>query len=101
LCDNARPHITVSTKQVLAKQGIPELNHSAYSPDLSPPDFFLFPKIKFTLKGRRIEDKENIKRNVTKELLALHANYFKKCFQLFHERAQNCVTSHGEYFEEY
>jgi hypothetical protein len=49
----------------LAKHGIPELNHAPpYSPDLFPPDFFLFPEIKSTLKGRRIEDTEDIKRNV-------------------------------------
>jgi hypothetical protein len=53
---------------------IPELNHPQYSPDLFPPDFFLFPKMKFTLKGRRFEDMEDIKIKVTKELLALHAN---------------------------
>jgi hypothetical protein len=32
---------------------------------------------------------ENIKRNVTNELLALHANEFEKCFQQFYERAQS------------
>jgi hypothetical protein len=55
-----------------------------YSPDV--------PKIKSTLKGRRIEDTDDIKKNVTKELLALLANEFKKCFQQFYERAQKCVT---------
>jgi histone-lysine N-methyltransferase SETMAR len=80
LHDNARPRTAVSIKQFLEKQEIPELNHPPYSPDLSPSHLFLFLKIKFTLKGRRFEDKENIKRNVTKELLALHANEFKKCF---------------------
>jgi hypothetical protein len=43
LHDNARPHTAASIKQFLAKQEIP------YSPDLYPPDFFLFPKIKSTL----------------------------------------------------
>jgi hypothetical protein len=41
-----------------------------YSPDLSPPDF---PQIKFTPKGR-FEDTEDIKRTVTKALMALHAD---------------------------
>jgi hypothetical protein len=53
------------------------------------------------LKGRRFEDTEDIKRNVTKELLALHVDEFKKCFQKFYERAQKYVTSKGGYFEEY
>jgi hypothetical protein len=58
-------------------------------------------QIKSTLKGRRFEDTEGIKRNITKELLALYANGFKKCFQQFYERAQKCVTTQGDYFEEY
>jgi hypothetical protein len=38
---------------------------------------------------------------VTKELLALHANEFQKCFQQFYGCAQKCLTSQGDYFEEY
>jgi hypothetical protein len=36
-------------------------------PKYSQPDFFLFPKIKSTLKGRRYEDTEDIKKSVTKD----------------------------------
>jgi hypothetical protein len=78
LHDNTRPHTAVLIKQFLLKQGIPALNHHPYSTELSPPTFFLFPKIKSMLKGRRFEDTEVIKINVTKELLALHADEFKK-----------------------
>jgi hypothetical protein len=85
LHDNTKPHTAVSVEQFLAKQGIPELNQPPYFPDLSPPDFFLFPKIKSMLKRRKFEDRESIKGNVTKELLALHANEFRKCFQQFYE----------------
>jgi transposase len=34
--------------------------HPPYSPDLAPFDFFLFPKMKLTLKGRRFETIEEI-----------------------------------------
>jgi transposase len=85
LHDKVRPHTAISVKQFLAKQGISELNYRPppYSPDLSPPDISLFLKIKSTLKVRIFEDTEDIKRNVSKELLALHAIEFKKCFQQF------------------
>jgi hypothetical protein len=64
LHDNTSPHTAVSIKQILAIQGIPELNPPPppYSPDLSPPVIFLFPKIKSTVNGRRFEDAENIKK---------------------------------------
>jgi hypothetical protein len=68
LHDNARPHTAVSIKQFWANQGIPELNHTTYSPDLSPSDFLLFPKIKSTLKARGFEDTEDTESNVTKDL---------------------------------
>jgi hypothetical protein len=55
----------------LAKQGIPELNHHRYCPDLPPPDFFLSPKIKSKLKGEDFKTQRTLMlRNVTKELLA-------------------------------
>jgi hypothetical protein len=34
--------------------------HPPYSPDLAPCDFFLFPKIKLKLKGRRFDTIEEI-----------------------------------------
>jgi hypothetical protein len=40
---------------------------------------------------------EDIKINVTEELLALHVNEFKKCFQQIYERAQMCLTFQGNY----
>jgi hypothetical protein len=42
---------------------------------------------------------EDIKRSVTKELVALHANEFKM-FPAIYEQAQKCLTSQ-DYFEEY
>jgi hypothetical protein len=61
LHDNARPHTAVLIKQFLAKQGIPELNYHPHSPDLSPPGFFLFPKIKSTLKGEDLKIRKTLK----------------------------------------
>jgi hypothetical protein len=34
--------------------------HPPYSPDLAPCDFFLFPKMKLKLKGRRFDTIEEI-----------------------------------------
>jgi hypothetical protein len=34
--------------------------HRPYSPDLAPCDFFLFPKMKLRLKGRRFDTTEEI-----------------------------------------
>ena len=37
----------------LASEKVKVLNHPPYSPDLSPCDFFLFPKLKIMLSGNK------------------------------------------------
>jgi hypothetical protein len=38
-----------------------EMEHPPHSPDLSPNDFWLFPEIKFALKGRGFQDIEDVR----------------------------------------
>jgi len=59
--DNAPCHMAISVIEFLAKKGIPVVPQPPYSPDLSPCDFLLFPKLKFYLKGRHFGTVENIK----------------------------------------
>jgi hypothetical protein len=40
----------------LAKCSIPVVPHPPYSPDLAPCDFFFFPSLKSTLRGKRLRD---------------------------------------------
>jgi hypothetical protein len=49
---------------------------SPYSPDLAPCDFFIFPRIKMKLKGRRFDDADTIKMNTTRELNMSHVAMF-------------------------
>jgi transposase len=42
-----------------------------YSPDLAPADFFLFPTLKSTLKGRWFESTEDREENLLTELRAI------------------------------
>jgi histone-lysine N-methyltransferase SETMAR len=53
LHDNAPVHKVFRVKQFLAQKSIAEMGHPPYSPDLASNDFWLFPKIKSALKGRR------------------------------------------------
>jgi hypothetical protein len=49
--DSAPTHKALSFKQFLAQKSISEMEHTPISPGLSLNDFWLFPKIKFALKG--------------------------------------------------
>jgi transposase len=51
--DNAPAHSTALVLDVLAKHHITQFCQPPYSPDLAPCDFWLFPKLKSMLKGRR------------------------------------------------
>ena len=58
--DNAPAHASLLMRSYLAKHQTPVVPHPPYSPDLAPADFFLFPKLKTTLKGRRFQTIEEI-----------------------------------------
>jgi hypothetical protein len=68
LHDNAPSHNATIVKQFLAKKIFTVVYHPSYSPDLAPADEFLFPKVKFNLKGRRFDTISDIQNKVTSEL---------------------------------
>ena len=53
--DKALAHASLLTRRYLAKHQTSVVPHPPCSPDLAPEDFFLFPKLKTTLKGRRFQ----------------------------------------------
>jgi histone-lysine N-methyltransferase SETMAR len=58
LQDNAGPHKAAITHQKLAHLHFEVLKHMAYSPDLAPSDYHLFPNLKKHLKGRKFLNTE-------------------------------------------
>ncbi|GFU24523.1 transposable element Tcb2 transposase [Trichonephila clavipes] len=78
--DGAPMHAANLVQQFLTKHGTIQVAHPPYSPYMSPPDIFLFPKIKNTLKGHRVQDIETIKQNSTQQLQAIPKSEFQKCF---------------------
>jgi histone-lysine N-methyltransferase SETMAR len=55
LHDNAPAHKAASVCQFLTQKMLQPFI-TPFSPDLSPPDYFLFPKLKMKLKGLHFED---------------------------------------------
>ena len=53
LHDNASSNKCEVVKSFLASEKVKVLNHPPYSPDLSPCDFFLFPRLKKMLSGNK------------------------------------------------
>jgi len=88
-----------SKEEFLATKQITVLEHPAYSLDLGPNDFFLFPKIKEILNGRHFDDIEDIRSNTMAALKAIPQNHFQNCFEGWTRRWHWCIASQREYFE--
>jgi len=82
-----------SKEAFLAAKEITVLEHPAYSPDLAPTDFFLFTKIKVTLKGWHFDDVDDIRSNTTAALKAIPQNQFQNCFEGWTRRWHRCIAS--------
>jgi histone-lysine N-methyltransferase SETMAR len=57
--NNAAPHKMTITQQKLADIHFEVLKHVAYSSDLAPSDYYLFPNLKKHLKGRKFSSTED------------------------------------------
>jgi hypothetical protein len=70
-----------------------------YSPDLALCHFFLFPKMKFKLKGRRFDsiiEIQTVSQNVIK---TLRRNDFQKCFRSWNSHWNRHISAKRDSFE--
>ena len=69
------------------------------SPDLTPPDYFLWGY----LKGRVYQNKpriiETLKANITEEIQAVTADVLARTFQNMARRVQSCLNANGGHFQ--
>jgi len=66
--DNAPAHASLLVRSYLVQHRTSVVPHPPYSLDLVPADIFLFPKLKTTLLGRRLQTIEQVQENVISEL---------------------------------
>ncbi|UYV76633.1 hypothetical protein LAZ67_14001537 [Cordylochernes scorpioides] len=97
--DNAPAHTSLLVRDFLAQKHTLMMPQPPYSPDLAPCDFFLFPKLKRPMKGRRYATLDEIKTASKEELKKIFKNDFLKCFEDWKNHWHKCIISHGDYFE--
>jgi len=90
LHDNALTDKAASVGQFLTPKNVATLYHlpPKYSPDLSPPNYFLFPKLKMKLKGLHFMDVAEIEEAVTDELKKVQK---KRNFQQLFDHAKASI----------
>ena len=73
---NAPCYTSLSVFQYLTSEGITVLQQSPYSSDMSPRDFFLFPRAKLIVKGTYFESITDIEAAVTRILANIQIEVF-------------------------
>lgn len=97
--DNASSHTARQTIEYLKQEKVEILDHPPYSPDLSPNDFFTFPKIKKSLRGQRFQSGEEAVDAFKSAILNTPTLEWNKCYNNWFERMEKCIKLRGEYFE--
>ena len=69
--DNMPAQASCLLQSVLVKHHITQVTQSPYSLDLVPCDFWLFPKLKSPLKGKRFQTVDEIQENTTGQLMVI------------------------------
>lgn len=100
LHDGAGPHRASVVIDQLDAWGWELLTHPPYSPDLSPCDYHLFPKMKEPIRGVRFETVDEITGAVLEQLKTLQKNGLDGGVPRLPHRWQSCVRrALGDYFE--
>ena len=97
--NNAPAHSSNLVQQFLSKDSIALLRQPLYSPDIAPCDFWLFPKLKKSLKGQRFDDKTTVENNATSVLKAIPKSEFQDCFEKWKRRLNRVIQSSGDYLK--
>jgi len=100
LHDNAPSCNAAIVKKFLENRNVAVLHHPPYSPDLAPALYFLFSKLKFSLKGWNFQTVEEIQCAVTRELNNISKTALLEGMKKLKESANKCIDQGGMYFEE-
>ena len=99
LHDNASSHKCEVVKSFLASEKVKVLNHPPFSPDLSPCDFFLFPRLKKMLSGNKYTSRSSLGSAIYMCLQQIPKEDYLSAFRDWVKRLQKCVSVKGKYFE--
>ena len=99
LHDNALAHKSATVQEYLKESGLDVLDHPPYSPDLSPCDFWLFPRLKEMLAGHRFETRCGIGSVVCQCLQHIPEEDYRAGFRKWVDWCKMCVEADGTYFE--
>jgi histone-lysine N-methyltransferase SETMAR len=99
LRNNVRPHAAARMQAMLPEFGWEAFEHPAYSPNLAPSDFHLFPAMKEFLGGRCFKSDGEVKHAVREWLNGLAAEVYDDGMQKRVTRSDKHLNISGDYVE--
>jgi len=97
--DNAPPHRATRVHQFFEDNNFEVAPHAPYSPDLAPSDFWLFPTLKDTLRGRTFSSCSALATAILQWSQRTPKEAFAAAMQSWHQRCEKCVRLQGDYVE--
>ena len=99
LHDNVPAHTSVIVTAILKKEKVTVLPHPPYSADLVPFDFFLFPKLKAFLAGRKYQSRQALGSAIHQYIITVPKSAYRDAFKKWIHRLKLCISNHRENFE--
>ena len=97
--ENARPHTSLKTREVISSFTWTTILHPPYSPDLAPSDFHLFGPLKESLRGRHFSSDKEVKTAVRKWLKTQPVEFYNEEICPLVKKWEKAVQKEGDYIE--
>ena len=91
LQDSARVHTCKIAMDAVERNGYELIPHPAYSPDLAPNDYFLFPNSKKDIRGRHFRSNEEVVAAVEDRVRAKDPGFFSSGLMALEHRWSKCI----------
>lgn len=97
--DNTPSHNAIIVRAFLAKNNTNTIQQPSDSPDLAPCDFFLFDRLKKSLRVTRFNSRQEGMNKSLETMKSIPKFEYKRCFEGWIQRWHMCVAEDGNYFE--
>ena len=97
--DNARVHTCKIAMDAVERNGYELIPHPAYSPDLAPSDYFLFPNLKKDICGCHFWSNEEVVAAVEEWVKDKDPGFFSSGLMALEYRWSKCIILEGNYIE--
>ena len=93
--DNARVHTCKVVMDAVERNGYELIPHPAYSPDLAPSDFLLFPNLKKDIRGLHFRSDEEVVTAVEEWVNGKDPDFFSSGLMALEHHWSKCITLNG------